>query len=103
VFKGGPRGTFEAGQPAALDTVRGQTGRIGQANAAIQGRGNSSGAKYQSFQIRTESLSIAQQNTLEQDLASAVGAKAFGAKNVSSSFGRQIANSALLAIFFSLL
>jgi SecD/SecF fusion protein len=36
-------------------------------------------------------------------LADAVGATAFGAKNVSESFGRQIAKSALLAIVVSLL
>src|SRR5207248_2192435 len=35
-------------------------------------------------------------------LQSKVQAKAFGVKNVSSSFGRQIAKDALLAIFFSL-
>jgi SecD/SecF fusion protein len=102
-FKGGTQLTFKTAQPVALDTVRAQAGRIGQANAVIQGRGTSVGGKYQSFQIRTESLSGDEQTTLEQDLKDTVGAVAFGAKNVSESFGRQIANSALLAIFFSLL
>ena len=38
-----------------------------------------------------------------QDLKKAVNADAFGVKNVSSSFGRQIAKSAILAIIVSLL
>ena len=40
---------------------------------------------------------------LQQGLAGAVDATAFGAKSVSESFGRQIANNALLAILVSLL
>ena len=50
-----------------------------------------------------QSLTTAEQNELQEGLASAVDATAFGAKNVSESFGRQIANNALLAIFVSLL
>jgi SecD/SecF fusion protein len=44
-----------------------------------------------------------EQNTLQQALADAVGATSFGAKSVSESFGRQIANSAVIAIVVSLL
>jgi len=102
-FEGGTQVTFRTPEPTALDTVRSEAARIGQAGAVIQGRGASVDGKYTSFQIRTESLTIAEQNTLQEDLSDAVGATAFGAKNVSESFGRQIANSALLAIFFSLL
>jgi SecD/SecF fusion protein len=102
-FEGGTQLTFKTAQPTALDTVRDQAARIGQANAVIQGRGSSTDGKYTSFQIRTESLTTAEQNALQADLAEAVDAGSFGAKNVSESFGRQIANSALLAIFFSLL
>ena len=39
---------------------------------------------------------------MQRDLDNAVGAKAFGIKSVSSSFGRQIAKDAILAILFSL-
>ncbi len=102
-FKGGTQITFKTAQPTALDTVRSQAARIGQANAVIQGRGSSVGGKYQSFQIRTESLSTSEQNALQSDLGEAVGAKSFGAKNVSESFGRQIARSAIWAIVVSLL
>jgi len=102
-FEGGTQITFKTPQPTALETVRNEAARIGRADAVIQGRGQSVDDKYTSFQIRTESLTVAEQNTLQQDLADAVDATSFGAKNVSESFGRQIANSALLAIFVSLL
>ena len=69
----------------------------------IQGRGASVDGNYTSFQIRTESLSTDEQNTLQEALATAVDATSFGAKSVSESFGRQIANNALLAILVSLL
>jgi SecD/SecF fusion protein len=102
-FEGGTQLTFKTPQPTALDTVRDQAGRIGQANAVIQGRGSSTNGEYTSFQIRTESLTTEEQNALQSDLADAVEATSFGAKNVSESFGREIAKNALIAIFFSLL
>ncbi len=102
-FRGGTQVTFRTPEPTSLDTVRNQAAQIGQAGAVIQGRGQSTNGNYTNFQIRTESLTTAQQNTLESDLADAVNATAFGAKNVSSSFGRQIARSALWAIVVSLL
>jgi SecD/SecF fusion protein len=102
-FRGGTQITFKTSQPTALDTVRAQASRIGQANAVIQGRGSSSGGKYSSFQIRTESLTTDEQNKLEGDLRDTVGATSFGAKNVSESFGRQIAKNAIYAIIVSLL
>ncbi len=102
-FEGGTQITFRTPQPTALETVRQEAAGIGQAGAVIQGRGTSVDDKYTSFQIRTESLTVGEQNLLQDDLAQAVGATAFGAKNVSESFGRQIANSALFAIFASLL
>jgi SecD/SecF fusion protein len=102
-FEGGTQIDFRTSQPTSLETVRDQAAQIGQANAVIQGRGESVGGDYTNFQIRTESLTIEEQNALQQDLAETVGATAFGAKNVSESFGQQIANSALFAIFVSLL
>ncbi|MBA2740879.1 MAG: protein translocase subunit SecD, partial [Actinobacteria bacterium] len=102
-FEGGTQITFRTPQPTSLETVREQAASIGQANAVIQGRGSAVDDQYQSFQIRTEALTIEEQNNLQEDLASAVNATAFGAKNVSESFGRQIANSAILAIVVSLL
>jgi SecD/SecF fusion protein len=102
-FRGGTQLTFRTPEPTSLEEVRDQAARIGQAGAVIQGRGASVDGNYTNFQIRTESLTIEEQNTLEQELSSAVEATSFGAKSVSESFGRQIANSALLAIVVSLL
>jgi SecD/SecF fusion protein len=102
-FKGGTQISFRTAEPTSLEQVRTEAATIGQANAVIQGRGESTNGRYTNFQIRTESLTSAEQNELQEGLASAVNATAFGAKNVSESFGRQIANNALLAIVVSLL
>ncbi len=102
-FEGGTQINFRTPEPTALETVREEAAKIGQAGAVIQGRGESTDDLYTSFQIRTESLTIQEQNALQEELAEAVSATAFGAKNVSESFGRQIANSAVLAIIVSLL
>ena len=101
-FEGGTQITFRTPQATALDTVREEAAQIGQAGAVIQGRGDSVDDKYTSFQIRTEALTNAEQADLQDGLTDAVGATAFGAKNVSESFGRQIANSAIFAILASL-
>jgi SecD/SecF fusion protein len=102
-FRGGTQLTFSTPEPTSLEDVRSEAAKIGQAGAVIQGRGDSTDGRYTNFQIRTESLTIDEQNRLEDELTSAVDARKFGAKSVSESFGRQIANSALLAIFVSLL
>jgi SecD/SecF fusion protein len=102
-FRGGTQISFRTPEPTSLEEVRRQAAGIGQANAVIQGRGESTDGRYTNFQIRTESLTTAEQNVLQQGLAEAVGATSEGAKNVSESFGRQIANNALLAILVSLL
>jgi SecD/SecF fusion protein len=102
-FKGGTQMTFRTEEPTSLDQVRQEAARIGQASAVIQGRGSSTDGKYTNFQIRTESLTTAEQNELQQDLANSVKATSFGAKSVSESFGRQIANNAIFAIIVSLL
>ena len=102
-FKGGTQLSFRTPEPTSLEEVRSQAAQIGQQGAVIQGRGRSADGRYTNFQIRTESLTLAEQNRLSQELADTIGATAFGAKSVSESFGRQIANSAILAIVVSLL
>ncbi len=102
-FKGGTQVAFKTTAPVSLEQVRAETAKIGQANAVIQGRGQSTGGRYQDFQIRTETLTPAENEELEASLTRTVGARAFGAKNVSESFGRKIASSAILAIIVSLL
>src|SRR5438105_1139755 len=72
------------------------------ATAGVKGKGSSVNGNYSQWQVRTKSLSADQQRRLTDDLKAKVGAYATGAKNVSASFGRQIARSAIIAILFSL-
>jgi len=102
-FEGGTQIGFTTPAPQPLEEVRAQADRIGQGGAVIQGRGPRTGAEsYGSFQIRSEDLTQAQQTRLRQGLEDAFQAQSFGSKQVSESFGRQIAKSAILAILFSL-
>jgi SecD/SecF fusion protein len=101
-FKGGTQITFKTPQPVSLSDVRSQMGSIGRADAVVQGRGNSSGSdRYESFQVRTKSLTEQQQNDLAGKLKNNLGATASAVKNVSSSFSRQIARGAILAVIVS--
>jgi SecD/SecF fusion protein len=104
-FKGGTQVTFTTPQPVSLETVRNEAGRIGHSDAQIQGRGTASGASgdaYRDFSVRTESLTTNEAQAFQSSLTRAVNAEAFGVKNVSASFGRQIARGAILAIIVSL-
>ena len=103
-FKGGTQLTFKTPQPVSLTTVRDQMSKIGRSDAVVQGRGASSGGdNYKSFQVRTRSLSAAQQAKVESLLESKLGATSSGVKNVSSSFSRQIARGAIYAVLVSFL
>jgi SecD/SecF fusion protein len=103
-FKGGVQVTFTTAKPTAISKVRAQTQAIGQKDAVVQGRGKAYGSEsYKSFQIRLKKLSPANQNKLKAALDQNVHQVGGSTKNVSSSFGRQIARSAVIAILFSLL
>jgi SecD/SecF fusion protein len=103
-FKGGVQMSFTTAAPTSLADVRDQTSAIGRRDAVVQGRGKSiNGDQYTSFQIDLKKLTPAQQSNLKEDLANNVKAQGVSTKNVSASFGRQIARSAILAILFSLL
>ena len=102
-FQGGTQVTFRAPQPVALSEIRGLASEIGEEGAIIQGRGESSGEeRYQGFTIKTESLTQQRQARLESEIKGRFGENiSYGVKNVSESFGRQIARDAILAIAFS--
>jgi SecD/SecF fusion protein len=103
-FKGGVQITFTTKKPTAISLVRAQTQAVGQKDAVVQGRGKAYGSEsYKSFQIRLKKLSSTNQNKLQAALDENVHDISRGVKNVSSSFGRQIARSAVIAILFSLL
>jgi SecD/SecF fusion protein len=101
-FKGGTQLTFKT--PAAHTTgdVREVMKAQGYADAVIQGRGASTNGGYKSFQIRTKALSGPKLTTVTRALEDRLQTTAPGATTVSSSFGRQIAKSAIIAILFSL-
>ena len=102
-FKGGSQLTFRT--PAAHTTgdVREVMKAQGYGDAVIQGRGTATnGDQYKSFQIRTKALSGPKLTQVTRALEDRLDTTAPGATTVSSSFGRQIAKSAIIAILFSL-
>jgi SecD/SecF fusion protein len=103
-FKGGTQITFTTPKAVSLAKVRDQMGAVGRSDAVVQGRGQSTGGdNYRSFQIRTRSLSAAQQARVQTLLENELGARSSGVKNVSSSFSRQIARGAIYAVLVSFL
>ena len=103
-FKGGAQISFVTPQPVSLSTVRDQPKAIGRGDAVVQGRGKVTGSdSYKNFQIQLKKLTPNQQDNLSSLLKTKLHAQKLGITNVSSSFGRQIARSAILAIIFSLL
>jgi SecD/SecF fusion protein len=101
-FKGGTQVTFKTHKAYTTDDVRKVTALIGEKSAIVQGRGSAVNGKYTEWQIRTVSLSGPKQSQLTQDLQTRLGAFAPGVKNVSSSFGRQVALDAIWGILVSL-
>jgi SecD/SecF fusion protein len=102
-FKGGTQVSFATTQPVSLGDVRKQAADVGHADAVVQGRGKAvNGDEYSAFQMRMRSLTRQQQDRLTQDLQTDAHATKIGIKNVSASFGRQIAHDAILAIIVSL-
>ena len=103
-FKGGTQVTFNTPQSQLVDNVRTDAQEIDPtfSKAVIQGRGTATDGKYKSFQIRTKSLDPALGTKLRDGLENRLQATNYGAKNVSESFGQQVARSAIIAIIFSL-
>jgi SecD/SecF fusion protein len=101
-FKGGTQLSFKT--PAAHTTgdVRQVMTAQGYGDAVIQGRGSSTNSAYKSFQIRTKALSGDKLTQVTTALENRLQTTAPGATTVSSSFGRQIARSAIIAVLFSL-
>jgi SecD/SecF fusion protein len=102
-FEGGSQLSFSTSQPVAIEKVRATAAEVGQGNSRIQGRGAGVNGKYSQYQIQTEELTPQETAQFTRALEKGVQAEAFGAKNVSASFGRQILRSAILAIIVSLL
>jgi SecD/SecF fusion protein len=102
-FKGGSQLTFRTPAPHTTGDVRQVLRAEGFGDAVIQGRGQAtSGDRYTNFQVRTEALETGELNRVSRGLEDQLEVTAPGATTVSSSFGRQIAESAIIAIFVSL-
>jgi SecD/SecF fusion protein len=102
-FKGGTQLEFKTPAPHTTGDVREVMSAEGYGDAVIQGRGNAAGGdRYTSFQVRTKALSDQKRDTIVKSLEERLQTTAPGATTVSSSFGRQIAKSAIVAIVFSL-
>jgi SecD/SecF fusion protein len=102
-FEGGTQITFSTPQPTSLEQVRSLAAEIGKGDAVIQGRGSATGGeRYSNFQIRTESLRPAEQDELTRGLETRLEVSSIEVKNVSSSFGAQIRDAAIIAILVSL-
>jgi SecD/SecF fusion protein len=103
-FKGGTQLSFKTPVAHTTGDIRSVMGPQGYADAVIQGRGKAdSTGGYKSFQVRTKALSGANLTKVTNALEERLQTTSPGATTVSSSFGRQIARSAIIAILFSLL
>jgi SecD/SecF fusion protein len=103
-FKGGTQLTFKTPVAHTTGDVRQVMEKQGFGDAVIQGRGNARNRdQYSSFQIRTKALSGPKLTQVTRALEDSLQTQAPGATTVSSSFGRQIARSAIIAIIVSLL
>jgi SecD/SecF fusion protein len=102
-FKGGTQVTFNTHKAYSQADVSAVTAQSGEKDAIVQGRGSTTAGKYKQWQIRTRSLTGANQSALSDDLRTKLGAYASGVKNVSSSFGHQIALDAIWGIIVSLI
>ncbi|HWC46228.1 MAG TPA: protein translocase subunit SecD, partial [Casimicrobiaceae bacterium] len=103
-FKGGTQVTFKTHQAYSTDDVQKVAAQpdVDRPDAIVQGRGASTDGKYKEWQVRTRALSQGQQDAFSQDLQQKLGAYGSGTKNVSSSFGHQIALDAMWGILVSL-
>jgi SecD/SecF fusion protein len=101
-FKGGTQLSFKTPAGQTTGAVRVIMNDQGYGDAVIQGRGASTNSEYKSFQVRTKALSSNKLTQVTQELENKLQATAPGATTVSSSFGRQIAKSAIIAVLFSL-
>ena len=101
-FKGGTQVTFKTHKAYTPEEIRKVAAQVKRPDAVVQGRGTAVNGKYTTWQVRTRSLTGTTQSTFQEELKQQVGAYASGTKNVSSSFGHQIAVDAIWGILVSL-
>ena len=77
-FEGGSQISFDTPTPMSVEEVRDVADEVVPAEAVIQGRGEPTGSDYTSFQIRTEPLTVAEQEELNLALEQELGAEVTG-------------------------
>ncbi len=102
-FKGGTQVSFKTHQPFSQGSMASFMAQQGQRDAVVQGAGKSIDGGFKQWQIRTRSLTSSGQSNLSQALENRFGAFSTGVKNVSGTFGHQIAIDAIYGIIVSLL
>ncbi|HEU5477389.1 MAG TPA: protein translocase subunit SecD [Gaiellaceae bacterium] len=102
-FKGGTQFQFRTHAAHTQPDVKSFMAQQGQRDAVVQGQGKAVDNEYKRWQIRTQSLKSVEQTNLSRALKNDLGAYASGVKNVSGTFGHQIAIDAIYGIIVSLL
>jgi len=102
-FKGGTQLQFTTSQAYSQGQVQSFMAKQGYPDAVVQGQGKAVDNDFKSWQIRTQSLSRSDQSNLQQSLRNDLGASGGGSKNVSGTFGHQIAIDAIYGIIVSLI
>jgi SecD/SecF fusion protein len=102
-FKGGTQIAFKTHNAYPQGTLQSFMARQGQPDAVVQGAGTAVHNEFKQWQIRTRSLKSSAQSNLSQSLKRDFGAYQSGVKNVSGTFGHQIAIDAIYGIVVSLL
>jgi SecD/SecF fusion protein len=101
-FRGGSQISFSTPRNVPLEDVRAEAETIGREGAFIQGRGEQGpNESYREFQIKTESLTTAEQQRLVGALEREFDAESRGVRNVSASFSEQILRGAIYAVIMS--
>ena len=93
-------------RPSRTRRAKSQRSRPSQGDSptpSSRARGSPVNGDFKDWQVRTKSLARTEQNNLQHDLKSDLGATAGGTKNVSGTFGHQIAVDAIYGIIVSLL
>src|SRR5947208_2784404 len=102
-FKGGTQVTFKTHKAYTPEQIRSIAAQVKRPDAVVQGRGTAVNGKYTTWQVRTRSLSGTNQSDFQNELKQQVGAYASGTKNVSHSFGHELAIDAIWGILVSMI
>ena len=103
-FKGGSQITFKTHQAYPTSKVAAFMSQHGQPDAVVQGTGKPVNGNYTGWQIRSKPFTKKNaQANFERDLRTQLGAFGRNVKNVSGTFGHQIAIDAIYGIIVSLL